>query len=134
MAYGLSVVFAALYLLAVAVASWFVFYVAVGYENISPYEAQKNDWLRYVAIAMVVGAIAFFLGVLVGYVWFALPGLVVSGFAGIIAVRYAIADASVHSDGLLVAFTVGCAVAGGFAVVCSAAATAARDGSRSGTS
>jgi hypothetical protein len=114
MAYGWAVLLGTLYSLLVALASWPVYIVAVWGENV--------DWLVYVAIAMFVAAVAFFIGVMTVRLWLLVPAFLVSGVAGASAVWYALVEVSDHGDGKLLAYAIGCGLAGALAVLLSAVA------------
>ena len=112
-----------LYSILIALASFGVWILGVWSDNISAQEAQKNDWLVFVGALMFGAAVVFFVGVMTGFMWLVLPAFLVSAVAGMTAVWYAITEESQHGDGELIAFTVGCGLAGVLALGFSVKAT-----------
>ena len=128
MASDWAAAFGSFYSLLMALASSGVFILGVySGENASPEEARSNDWLVYVAIAMFVGAFVLFIGVMTVHLWLVVPAFLVSGVAGVAAVWYALVEVSDHGDGKLIAFALGCGLAGALAVALSAVAARTPD-------
>jgi hypothetical protein len=121
-AFGWAVAFGTLYSLLMALASWVVYVIAFWSENVEPDVARSNDWLAFVAIAMCVGAVVFFIGVMTVRLWLVVPALLVSGGAGVAAVWYALVEVSDHGDGKLMAYALACGLASALAVALTAIA------------
>jgi hypothetical protein len=127
-AYGWAVALGTLYSLLIAIASLPVYAVRVLSENVSPEEARSDDWLVLAALAMFIAAVAFFIGVMTVRLWLVVPAFLVSGVAGASAFWHALVEVSDHGDGKLLAYAIGCGLAGALAVALSA--VAAREGPR----
>jgi hypothetical protein len=120
MPYGLAVAFGTLYSLLIALASCGTYVIALWSDNVTPEEAASNVWLLFVAAVMFVGAAVFFMGVMTRRLWLVIPAFLASGAAGITAVWYALVEVSDHGDGEVIAFTLGCGLAGLLAVALTA--------------
>jgi O-antigen/teichoic acid export membrane protein len=101
-----------------AFAAWGLFILATGpWENQTVAEARGDDWLRPLAVVLILSALVAFAGVMTARAWLVAPAFAIQAVIAVPVLIYVRRHWSDHADGQLIVYSLAFEVTGLLAVL-----------------